>query len=48
MTRFSKNFFSKLKAEAFVKFLNANGIEDVTVWIYKDAFNQTQYSVRWN
>lgn len=48
MYNFSKTFFSKTKAESFVKYLAANNAEDITVWTCLDGFNQTQYSVRWN
>lgn len=45
----SKNFFDKKRAEEFAKNLIKNGIddEDVSIWHFKDSFNQTQYQVKW-
>jgi len=48
MTNFSKVFFNKAKAEAFADQLKKSGAEDVVIWAGRDAFNQTQYIVRWN
>ncbi len=47
MYRYSKNFFGSKRANALVEELKKQGIKAVIV-SYLDAFNQTQYSVRWN
>ena len=49
MTRnYSRNYFSRKSAEKFVTELEKAGAEDIVIVIFRDAFNQTQYSVRWN
>lgn len=48
MQNFSKTFFSQKRAEAFAEQLKANGAEDIQIWSGKDAFGQTQHTVRWN
>lgn len=46
--KYSKVFFSRERAERFAVELEKAGAEDVIIWAGRDAFNQTQYSVRWN
>ena len=49
MTReYSRNFFSRKSAERFTAELEHNMAEDIIMVTFRDAFNQTQYSVRWN
>lgn len=45
--RHSRNFFSIVRARAFVKELAAQGIE-ATITSFRDAFNQDVHSVRWD
>lgn len=47
MYKYSKNFFSRKRAAAFVEELKSQGINAVVI-SFNDAFGQTQYSVRWN
>lgn len=48
MFNYRKNFFSKVRAEKFVKELKMQGITEIAIGTSKDAFNQTQYTVDWN
>lgn len=48
MFNYRKNFFSKVRAEKFVKELKAQGITEIIISTSRDAFNQTEYSVDWN
>ena len=48
MFDYRKNFFSKVRAEKFVKELKAQGITEIVISTSRDAFNQTQYTVDWN
>lgn len=43
----SKNFFSMKRASQFAEQLNGSGAEDITISAFRDAFGQTQYTVRW-
>lgn len=48
MFDYRKNFFSKIRAEKFMTELKAQGITDIVISSFRDAFNQTQWSVDWN
>lgn len=43
-----KTFFNQNRAEAFAEYLNTQKAEDIEIWRGRDAFGQTQYTVRWN
>lgn len=45
---YSRNFFSNKSANKFIAELKRSGAEDIVIVTLHDAFNQTQYSVRWN
>jgi len=48
MQNHSKTFFSRTRAERFASMLREQGCEDIQIWSGKDAFGQTQHTVRWN
>ena len=48
MQNHSRTFFSRVRAERFASMLREQGREDIQIWSVRDAFNQTQYTVRWN
>lgn len=48
MWNYTKSFFSKKRAEEFAKQLEKQGAEDIAIWSGRDAFDQTQYTVKWN
>lgn len=45
----AQSFFNREDAEKFKKYLKSNGISDenIDMAIDRDAFNQTQYIVKW-
>ena len=48
MWNFSKTFFNQNRAEAFAEYLRTQRCEDIQIWSGRDAFGQTQYTVKWN
>lgn len=48
MFNFCKTFYAQERATAFAEYLNTQGAEDVGIWSGRDAFNQTEYTVKWN
>lgn len=48
MHNYIKTFFNQNRAEAFAEYLNNQGAEDVVICRNRDAFGQTQFTVRWN
>lgn len=45
----SKTFFSESRANSFVEQLKSKGVaKDVSVESRRDAFNQEEYTVKWN
>lgn len=48
MWNYARTFFSEASAERFALELKMAGAVDVVIWSGRDAFNQTQWTVRWN
>lgn len=44
----TRTFFSKKRAEDFVKYLNSQGIKKAAIWNGRDGFGQVIYTVKWN
>ena len=47
-TNCGKFFFSEKSARKFMESLEKSGCTDIALWIGNDAFNQKQYTVKWN
>lgn len=43
----TRTFFSESKAEQFAKSLKEQGYESVKIWVGRDGFQQTIYTVKW-
>jgi hypothetical protein len=48
MFNYSENFCCAYFAEKFAEKLESQGITEIVISISRDAFNEIQYTVKWN
>ena len=43
----TRTYFSRKRAEDFAETLRQQGFKKIEVWMDRDGFNQTIYTVKW-
>ncbi len=45
---YCKTFCTEARARKFADQIKQSGAEDIALWTGRDAFGQTEYTVKWN